>query len=371
MLLLKNGNLHIGDGRILPACDILIAEGKIQAIAPGLTAESAEVIDASGHEVFPGFIDPAAAIGASGLPTTQQDNDEHSDPVTPQMNIRYAVDPDELDAQAYYKSGITTVGLAPTHNNVFGGQIAVCKTAPGRLRERIVKEHAGLKCSVTAHVKKTYGGDHPRLRTKMGIFALWAETLRAARATAPAERSASQQALCAAFDELQMPVFAAAGSQNEVDGLLHIMRDERATLYLVDGYCFASALPQMIQQHVGLVLGNVNDYSQVTKHDIDLTKLVDLAAQGNLIAFTTSNGGLPSGRETLLWNAIEAYRAGVAAEDVVTMLTLNPARMLGVEQRLGSLEVGKDADISVYTGHPVTSYAARVAHSIIDGKVVF
>ena len=72
-----------------------------------------------------------------------------------------------------------------------------------------------------------------------------------------------------------------------------------------------------------------------------------------------------------MWNAIEVYRAGVPAEEIVKMMTANPAKMLGVDDRLGTLEEGKDADISVFTAHPVTSYAARVRHSIINGEVIF
>ena len=72
-----------------------------------------------------------------------------------------------------------------------------------------------------------------------------------------------------------------------------------------------------------------------------------------------------------IWSAIEAYRAGVAAEDVVKMMSLYPAQMLGVDRRLGTLEAGKDADISIFSAHPVTSYAAKVVHSMINGEVLF
>ena len=72
-----------------------------------------------------------------------------------------------------------------------------------------------------------------------------------------------------------------------------------------------------------------------------------------------------------LWTAIEVYRAGADAEEVVKMMTLNPAKMLGVSDRIGTLEAGKDADLSIYTGHPVKTYAARVRTSMINGEVVF
>ena len=104
---------------------------------------------------------------------------------------------------------------------------------------------------------------------------------------------------------------------------------------------------------------------------MDLSKLKDLVENGNRIAFTNSCGGYSEGREVFIWSAIEAYRAGISAEDVVKMMTIYPAQMLGAEDRIGTLEEGKDADISIFTGHPVTTYAAKVVHSIVNGEVIF
>ena len=136
--------------------DVLVEGKVIKEVGKDLSAEGAEVIDASGCEVFPGFIDPVSSIGAMGIPGRYLDNNEATNPITPEMNLRYSMDPDEVNRQEFYKSGITTVGLSPTNNNIMGGQIAVCKTAPQKMKERLVKEHAGLKCSVTSSVKETY-----------------------------------------------------------------------------------------------------------------------------------------------------------------------------------------------------------------------
>ncbi|MBP1582217.1 MAG: amidohydrolase family protein [Oscillospiraceae bacterium] len=371
MYLIKNGTVHIGDGTILEHCDILTEGNQIQAIGSELSAEGAVILDASGCEVFPGFIDPVSSIGAMGIPGRFFDNNETSDPVTPEMNLKYSMDPDEVNAQEFYKSGITTIGLSPTHNNLMGGQIAVCKTAPQKMARRLVKEGAALKCSVTSDVKQTYGSNSRLPMTKMGTFFLLQESLRKARSTPAEQRDEKQKVICSVFDDCKMPVFAAASSKNEIDGLLHLMQKEKVELTLVDGLAFADSLEQILEQKVGLILGNVNNMSQIAKHNMDLTKLQDLVANGNKVAFTNSCGGWSEGREVFLWSAIEAYRAGVAAEDVVKMLCLFPAQMLGLQDRLGTLEVGKDADLSIFCGHPVKTYAAKVVHSMINGEVLF
>ena len=168
-----------------------------------------------------------------------------------------------------------------------------------------------------------------------------------------------------------MQVFVAASTKNEIDGILHMMKDEKVQINLVDGFCFEDSLKEIKEQKVGIILGNVNNMSQIAKNRMDLSKLKDLVENGNRIAFTNSCGGYSEGREVFIWSAIEAYRAGISAEDVVKMMTIYPAQMLGAEDRIGTLEEGKDADISIFTGHPVTTYAAKVVHSIVNGEVIF
>ena len=237
--------------------------------------------------------------------------------------------------------------------------------------ERLVKEHAGLKCSVTSSVKSTFGSKDQLPMTRMGAFHLFKETLRAARAEEAEKRTTKQKAIIEVFDELKMPVFCAAQSKGEIDGLLHMMKDEKVQMYIVDAFDFAGSVEELKKQNVGLVIGNVNNCSQIAKYGMDLSKVVDLVENGNLIAFTNTNGGYSEGREVFLWTAIELYRAGVAAEDIVKMMCLHPAQMLGIEDRVGTLEEGKEADLSVFTGHPVTTYAASVAHSMVNGEVLF
>lgn len=142
MYLIKNGTVHTGTGKVLEEHDILVEGTKIRKIGKNLCEADAEIIDATGKQVFPGFIDPHSSIGAMGIPTRYRDNAETTNVINPDLSVKYAIDPDEVNAQEFYKSGITSVGFSPDHCNVIGGQITVCKTAPDHMANRIVKEHA-------------------------------------------------------------------------------------------------------------------------------------------------------------------------------------------------------------------------------------
>lgn len=368
MYIIKNGRIHVGDGTVLEKGDILINGTKIERVAEEITCEGAEVIDAEGKEVFPGFIDPQSAIGAMGIPSRNLDNDETYGPVTAEMNLKYSIDPDEVNAQEFYKSGITTIGCTPGSYNVFGGQIAAFKTASQKMSARLVKECAALKGSVEAGVKQVYGGRKQTPMTRMATLQLFQNTIADARRAK--EKSDGQKVICSVFDEKKMPVFVAAETKGEMDSILHILREEDVEKVIVDGFSFGDCVEEMKAQNVGLILGNVNNMSQIKKHDMKMEKLVELAENGNLIAFTNTCNGRSEGREVFIWSAIEAYRAGVEAEKVVEMMTLSPAKMLGIEERVGTIEEGKDADISIFSGHPVTTYAAKVERSIVNGEVI-
>lgn len=370
MYLIKNGTVHIGDGSILQGTDILIEGSKIIEIGVGIQSTNAEVIDARNMHVFPGFIDPHSSIGALGMPTRYMDNSEATSPVTPEMNVRYSIDPDEVNNQEFYKSGITSLGIAPDNTNMVGGQITVFKTAPMKMKERIVKDKAALKCSVTQQVKEEYGGRKQLPMTRMGIFYILKETIRKAGSSKQEKLSGSDEIILSAFDKGEVPVFCAACTKGEITGLLHVLEDNNVSLNIVDAFGFSDCIEEIKQISANIILGNINYMSQLAKHSINLSKVKELIQNGSLIAFSNTNGGSSEGREVFLWNGIEVYRAGVEAEEVVKMMCINPAKMLGVDDRIGTIEVGKDADISIFTDHPVTSYAAKVVKSIVNGEVV-
>ena len=361
MLLIKNGTVHIGDGTVRDKTDILLKGERIEKIGQNLSIKGGEILDASGKHIFPGFIDPASAIGVMGIPGRVMDHDETSSIINPDLSVSYSIDPDEVDAQAFYKSGITTIGLMPTSRTLIGGQMAVFQTAPGRFSERLIKKDAGLKMSVTEAVTETFGEKKMCPMTKMGLFSVLDSALK------DEKRS---DVLKAVFEKREMPAFINAVSAMEIQGILHFLEGKNVDPIIVDGFGFRDAMPEMLKSKAGLIIGNMIFLSQISKHDMDLSLLETLYDHGNKVAFTNSNGGWSEGREVLLWNAIEAYRCGVDAEKIVAMLSSHPAEMLGIAEKTGRIKEGLSGDLVISNAHLIKSYNARVEKVFISGREV-
>lgn len=371
MILIKNGTVHVGDGQILDKFDILIENNIIKKVEKNIIIDGAEIIDATNKEVFPGFIEPMSAIGAMGLPATYIDNSETSDPIMPELNIRYSVDPDEISMQEFYKSGITCVGLSPTNANIMGGQIAVFKTPAMKYAERYLKEEVALKCSVTNSVRNTYGKKDILPKTKMGIFKILENVFYDTNNTKEEDYNDKQKVIRKVIDG-KLPLFIAANTKQEMDGIIHFMSNfKNVKYYITDAYEFYKCVDDLSSYSNGVIIGDLTYLSAISRYKTDLTKIQTLIDNNKLVSFTTSSNGYSEGREAYLWNAIEMYKAGINEEEIVKMMTINPAKMLGIDDVVGTITQGKHADIVIYSNNPIKTYDAHVTRCFVNGRSIF
>lgn len=370
MYIIKNGTVHIGNGEVLTNTDILTDGKIIKEIGKNIKNSDAKIIDATGKEVFPGFIDPVSSIGCMGIPTSNLDNSEKSSPLMPEMDISYSIDPDEVTRQEFYKSGITTIGLAPNNACVIGGKMAAFKTAQDKFANRLVGKNLAMKCAVESTPKSVFGDRNTMPMTKMGLFGLINDTKVTLSKKEEKDYSTKDKALKEFFDGKINPIISAE-TKSEFDAAIEVFSKISDKLTFVDAYEFDRSLDGILKSKAGLIIGNISNLSQVTKHDMKLEKLIDVIANGNLVAFSNTCTGSSEGREVLLWTAIDVFRAGVSAEDVIKCLTLNPAKILGIDNKVGSIEIGKDADIAIYTANPVKTYAAIAETVLISGEVIY
>ena len=375
MLLIQGGNVHLKTGKV-EQMDILVEDGRIKAMGCDLSPDpsSAEIIDAEGKEVFPGFIVPCTSVGLVDYTSwTQGDNNETTDPLTPDLNVKYSLDRREVLLQQYYYSGITAFGAAPGATNVLAGQMGVYHTAGKSKKDMCIKEYAALKGNYCKTVKRAYGKKGVTPMTKMGMASILRNALIESKKYMETEDKAFDPKMEAMGKILskEVPFMVTANTAPEINGILDIAREFDLKLVINSAYQPGRCQEAIMDQGIPVLLGQLQTMGYSVAYEMDYSKILGMLDKGALIGISNSGDSDMNGRETLLWSAIRLYQAGVDAEEVVKMMTINNAMALGVDDVIGSLEEGKLADLVIYNGHPVKTYQAFVECSVIAGKVVY
>lgn len=374
MLVIKNGKVHVGNGEVLENHDVLINNGIIEKVGKNLDLEGGKTIDAQGKEIFPGFIDPVSSYGCTDITFRVKDNDEISNPITPNAKIKYAFNHGEILLEELYKIGITSIGAAPGNLNIIGGQMAVYKTWGKNSIKMLVREPVGLKGAVTHSVRETYGKRNVLPMTRMGIFGelegLLEESYRKL-ANGEDEESIDTKEIVKRVLKKEIPLFITANTASEINALLNIVEGYDLDLVICGAYQADRCIEYIKGENISIVVGEQTDLTARNYNNTDLYKISQLQKEGNLVSFSlTSNYG-PEGKVKYLWNAIEFYKAGVESEDVVKMMTINPAKMLGIDDVLGTIEEGKQADIVIYSNNPIEYYNSKALYTIVGGEIIY
>lgn len=359
MLLLKNGTIHDGKGRAFQG-DILIQDGKIADIGQGLAAQGAEVFDACGKVVLPGFVESLNVWAC--VPKVDQDLNEHSDPVTPHLDVVYSFDPEGMSSQRVFEYGITSAGVTPSTKNVVGGQAAVFKAYGIHVNNMLVREQVAMIASVSAAPKKLYGGRNQAPMTRMGAIALLKQAL--AQAAKPqkeeADYDAKREALQKVLDR-KMPLFVNCNTKAEMTSVELALKE-----YDLD-IVFTGAFGVDEKNQRSIIVGDLTQAISGDNQEVDFAAMARLKEAGVEVAISGCGDVAASGKESLLWNAILWHKQGFDAAEVLKMITSVPARLLGVDDRIGSIETGKDADLVVWSANPIETYRAVVEAAFIDG----
>jgi len=383
MLLIKNGQINTMTGREFIG-DILIEGRKITALGANLEVEAssdAVVIDALGCLVLPGFIDAHChvGIGEEIYRWEGEDLNEMTDPVTPDMRAIDGINPEDEGFRDARLGGVTAVFTGPGSGNVIGGTGVVMKTAGKIVDKMIVRDPAGLKVAFGENPKMVYGEQKKMPMTRMGTAALLRQALVDAQVyrdkleegkTDPdktPERDLGLETLLLVINR-QIPLRAHAHRADDIMTAIRIAREFEVDLVIehcTEGHKIAEELAELgYPVVVGPLLTN---RSKVELKDKSFKTPGILAKAGVKVAIMTDHSVTPI--EQLPLCAALACKAGMDIEDALRAITINSAEILGVSDRIGSLEVGKDADIVIWNEHPFI-LTARPLYVIIDGTIV-
>lgn len=370
-MIIKNGRIHVGNGEVLENHDLIISDGVIQQIGQNLESKDSEVIEAEGKEVFPGFIDPLSSYGCMDLTFNVKDHDELSNPINPDLKIKYAFNHSEMMLEELYKVGVTTVGAAPGNRNIISGQMAVYKTWGLNSKKMLVREPVGLKGSATITVKEAYGKREVFPMTRMGIFSELDKFLTEATMKMKNEQHGYLSHIVLKILKRELPFFVNVNNTSEINAIINIAKKHDLKLVICGGYQADRVLESIKEANTSIILGEQTYLTSKNYNNTNLYKIAQLQKEDIPVSFTMTGNYGPEGKLKYLWNAIEFFKAGVESQEVLKMMTMNPAKILGIDDILGTIEVGKHADIAIYSSNPIEYYDARVIHTIIDGKVIY
>ena len=373
-MLLKNAVIHDGLGHEFTG-DLRIEDGLIVEVAAHIEGEGE---DLGGAHVLPGFIDTLSKWGINGtayeIRPSSDDNDEKSDPVTPEMDVIYAFNGRAMTAQQLPAFGVTACGVMPSDNNVFGGQGAAFVTDGVNGYRMCLKRGVGLKASVGKEVKRVYGGRGVMPTTRMGIFEILRSNLRRAAEYDPekegVEKSDKLAAIRAAIDG-EMPLFIAADDANDRQLVMDIVApyEKMKVVFTMTSLLAESDLeldPERVSFIDAFACSDGDPRSMHKRFDI-LMQLID---KGVRVAVSAKMGHSYS-REWVLWEGMELTKHIADTEKVLSLLTSEPAKMLGIDDVTGSIEAGKRADLVIWSMNPLTDFRAKVLRTMIAGKTVY
>ncbi len=379
MLLIKNGHIKTMAGRELACGDLLIGDGKIQAIGPDLSApEGCDIIQAAGMLVTPGCVEAHChmglhneAVGWEGM-----DYNEMVDPVTPQMRAIDSIWPFDESFELARKGGVTTVCTGPGSANVLGGTFVAIKTAGKRVDDMVVKHPIAMKCAFGENPKRCYGHQGKKApMTRMGTAAVLRETLFKAKRYLEDKEAGKNPPFDMKLEALvpvlkgELPLKAHAHRSDDIFTAIRIAKEFHLKMTLdhcTDGACIARELAQEgYPAFVGPSLGSKTKIELESK-SFDTPGILHKA--GVKVSIITDSPVIP--QQYLTMCAGNAAKAGLGYEEAWRAITINPAESIGIADRVGSLEVGKDADVVLWRDDPLKTVGASAYMTIISGKIV-
>lgn len=382
MLLIKNGKIFTMAGTNYENGSVLIDDGKIIEVGQNVTIpENAEVIDVNGAWVMPGIIDAHCHIGIceENMGFEGDDCNEMTDPVTPQLRAIDAVNPMEEGLAKAVRGGITSVVTGPGSANVIGGQFVAMKTKGVCIDDMIILEPAAMKIAFGENPKRVYDHKGKMPSTRMATAALLRETLvkaqnyKAKKEIAKEkgeffEKDLKMEALIPVLEK-KIPLKAHAHRADDILTAIRIAKefDVKLTLdHCTEGHLIADYIAK---ENLNAIVGPTMTFNSKIELMNKTFKTPNVLYQAGVkIAIMTDHPVIQE--QYLPLCAGLAVKEGLPMEEGLKAITINAAEIIGIADRVGSLEKGKDADIAIFDGNPMETFT-NTLYTIIDGKIAY
>jgi imidazolonepropionase-like amidohydrolase len=376
------GRVHTVSGDILTDAVVLLEKGVIQAVGPRDKVEipaGTPVLTAA--VVTPGLIDAHSVVGLTGAVNipADQDQDEKSDPIQPELRVLDGFNPEEPLLEFLRREGVTVIHAVPGRVNVIAGQTGIFRTAGRTAESMAVRFPAGILVNLGEIPKAAYPGKAPT--TRMATAALVRSALTQARNYArkgavkdeerrPA-RNARHEALALALEKKVPVLFAAHRADDLLTGLrlakefdLRARMELATEAYQIRNELLAAGVPVVVHPTMQRAASTMETYHA------HLGNAAALANSGIPLAIGTGFEGYVPKTRVLRHEAAVAMVSGLGHDRALRAITLDAARILGIDKEYGSLEVGKAADLVLYDGDCFEN-RTHVTWTILGGRIVY
>lgn len=381
-ILIKNATVWTNEKEgVLQNADVLLKNGKVAAVGKGLSDPSARVIDGTGKHVTPGIIDEHSHIAAASI-------NEGGQSVTSEVRITDNLNPDDINIYRQLSGGVTTSHILHGSANVIGGQTQLIKLRWGSNAEELkFKDSPGfIKFALGENVKRSAftGGNNRYPDTRMGVEQVLIDAFTRAKDYQKAWKVYNDAKdkkglvmprrdleLDALVEILEKKRFITCHSyvQSEINGAMEVANKMGYTVntftHILEGYKVAD---KMLKH--GSYASTFSDwwaYKMEVEDAIPYNAAI-MQKVGLTVAINSDDAEMA---RRLNQEAAKIVKyGGVTEEEALKMVTLNPAKMLHVDEKVGSLKPGKDGDVVVWSDHPLSIYAKSL-YTIVDGTIYF
>ncbi|WP_036224986.1 amidohydrolase [Mesoaciditoga lauensis] len=357
--------------------DVLVEDGKIKEIGAVNETDADEVVELNGKYLFPGFVDAHSHIGLyeEGVGAYYaSDGNEMTDPITPHVRAIDAFNPADPAIPRALSGGITTVMILPGSANPIGGQGAILKLNPTNVDKMIVKSPAGMKMAFGENPKRVYGEQKKTPATRLGVAAVvrdffmkvqdyMAEKALAKEEGKPFTKRDSKLEIGELVLSKKIPARIHAHRADDILTAIRIAEEFDFDFVIEHGTEGYKIVDVLREKNVKVVAGPLLTFrTKYELKDMTMKALKILIENGIIASLMCDHPVIPLEYSTV--QAATALRHGSKEEDLLKMLTINPAKILGMENRIGTIEKGKDADLVIWTGHPFDM------HSVVESVYI-
>ncbi len=361
---------------------ILIENGKIKSIGEDLPIpKDVKVIDGKGKIVMPGLIDAHTHLGLfeQGIGFEGADGNEATDSLTPHVRVIDGFNHEDKAIRQALMGGVTTIAAMPGSANVVGGQAAAVKTYGKSVDDMIIREPVGLKVAFGENPKRVYSSKNKMPSTRMGTAALLRETMINAQnyinkmekgikdPDKLPDRDLKMEPIVKVLNR-EMPLFAHAHRADDILTAIRIAKEFNVNIAIQHGTEGHKIADFLAENYIPVTTGPTFGVSdKIETRELSFKTPAILSKAGVKVAIMSDHPVVPC--KYLLIYAAMAIKEGMSREDALKAITINPAEIIGISDRVGSLEIGKDADILILSGSPF-DIMTKVHMVMVNGDII-